>query len=125
MIPTKLGDEVKKLQDEGVLVEVSESGGMACVVLRDHPLPPTYNKPVTDLLLRMPLSYPNGKPDMFWVDTEVSLTDGSVPQRAGTIETHMERQWRRFSWHPQSWNPATGDLRMFLEFVNCRLAKGV
>jgi len=110
---------------DGLNVEMSECGGMACVLLRDYPLPPGYNKRSSDLLMRLPLSYPNGKPDMFWLEEDLTLAGGAIPQRAGVIETHLGRRWRRFSWHPKSWDPIKCDLRTFIEFINCRLAKGV
>ena len=125
MIPAQLEEEVRDLLKEGWDLELSESEGMACLFFRKYPLPPKYSKQTTGLLLRLPLSYPNGKPDMFWVETEVLLADGNVPRKANQLETHLGRQWRRFSWHPKSWHPATGTLRGYLEFVNCRLAKGV
>jgi hypothetical protein len=53
------------------------------------------------------------------------LANGNVPRSADGIETHLGRQWRRFSWHLTKWNPASDDLRTYLEFVNSRLAKGV
>jgi len=125
MPPARLVDEVKGLLDEGWAAELTEAEGMACVLLRSYPLPRGYNKASTDLLLMLPPSYPNGKPDMFWVEGDVLLADGAVPKSADPVETHLGRQWRRFSWHLSTWNPANDDLRTYIEFVNCRLAKGV
>lgn len=125
MPPTRLVEEVKGLSDAGRAAELVDSEGMACVVLRAYPLPRGYNKAASDLLLLLPLSYPNGKPDMFWVESDILLAGGGVPRSADSVETHLGRQWRRFSWHLTTWNPATDDLRTYLEFVNSRLAKGV
>ena len=62
---------------------------------------------------------------MFWTDTDLVLAGGQVPKNADLIETILGGQWRRFSWHPQNWNPGADDLCTYLEFVNDRLAKGV
>jgi len=125
MLPARLVEEVKRLLDEGWAVDLIESEGMACIVFHGFVVPHGYSKAVTDLLLMLPLSYPNGKPDMFWVDVDLHLANGSVPRSADVVQTHLDRQWRRFSWHVTMWNPATDDLRTYLEFVNSRLTKGV
>ena len=125
MIPPRLAEEVKALTGEGRRAELTEAEGMACVVFSEYPLPRGYTRAASNLLLMMPPSYPNGKPDMFWVEPEIVLAGGTVPRSADSVETHLGRQWRRFSWHLTSWNPAVDDLRTYLEFVNSRLAKGV
>lgn len=122
-LPIQLVDEVRVLQQEGRNVELIEGEGWANIVFRDYPLPAGLSKSFTDLLLRFPISYPNGRPDMFWTDVDLALKDGQCPKSADTVETAVGRQWRRFSWHPQVWNPATDDLRTYLEFVNTRLAR--
>lgn len=125
MLPERLVEDIKALADAGFAVVLTESGGMACAVFSGHPLPRGYNRCSSDLLLRLPLSYPNGKPDMFWLESDVLLANGSVPKSAEHIETYLDRKWRRFSWHMTHWNPAQDDFRTYLEFVNSRLAKSV
>lgn len=118
-----LTQEVLKLQEDGYKVELTESEGFVNLVFQEYPVPPVYNKRSTNLLVRVPLSYPNGNPDMFWTETELLTTNGQVPTSADVIETHLGKPWRRFSWHPQGWNPGTGNLHMYLEFVNAGLLK--
>lgn len=125
MLPEALALEVQSLANEGVAVELSESGGMACVLLPRHELPHGFSKGTSDLLLRFPLSYRNGKPDMFWLETDVLLLNGGVPKSAESIEEHLGRKWRRFSWHLSSWDPARDDLRAYIRFVDTRLSRAV
>ena len=54
---------------------------------------------------------------------DVLLAGGAVPKSAGEPLDALGRKWRRFSWHFTNWNPATGDLLFFLEFVGTRLNK--
>lgn len=110
---------------EGYSIDLTAEGGYANVVICGYGVPPQYSKSTTDLLLRLPMSYPNGKPDMFWTDTGLTLKGGGSPQQANVIESYLGQQWRRFSRHPQGWNPGSDNLRTYLEFVNARLAKGV
>jgi hypothetical protein len=115
--------EVEELRSAGYKVDINESDGVVNLIIGDYPLPSTYNKRQTVLLLRVPISYPNGNPDMFWTDHDLMCSNGKIPTKADQIETYLGKQWRRFSWHPQGWNPGTGNLCMYLEFVNNGLRK--
>jgi hypothetical protein len=122
-LPAQLMTEVEVMKTEGHSLALHEEGGTALVVLENYPVPQGYNKPTTQLLLKVPLSYPNGQPDMFWTDDDFALANGSAPQSAEVFETYLGKRWRRFSWHPQGWNPATCNLKTYVEFVNVRLGK--
>ena len=123
MVPDQLLEEVRRFRDQGHEVEAIEADGFANLVFHSYRLPGSLSKATTDLVVKIPLSYPNGRPDMFWTDTDVLLRDGRVPRSADSIETFLGRQWRRFSWHPQAWNPGVDNVSTFLEFVNDRLRR--
>ncbi len=117
MIPTQLVAEVEELRVEGWKIDLLEADGWAYMVFHDYPLSHAYSKSRTRLLLKFPLSYPDGRPDMFWTEKDVTLKDGRVPRNADSIEAYIGQEWRRFSRHPQNWNPAVDNLRTYLEFV--------
>ena len=124
MLPSQLDEEVRALCEGGLTATLSEADGMANVLIANYPIRPRhYNKTSIELLLRLPLSYPNGKPDMFWADEDFVLKGGGVPKGADQFETHLGKRRRRFSWHLSSWNPGIDNLLTFLEFVENRLAK--
>ncbi len=123
MIPQQLCDEVEELRREGYVIDLMEIDGYAMMIIDEYPVPSGYSKHTTKMLLKFPMAYPNGRPDMFWTDGDFILQNGAEPNKANVIETINGRQWRRFSWHPQAWNPGRDDLRMYLEFVNDGLAK--
>lgn len=123
MLPAQLVEEVAALRADGHSVELIEQEGWANILFADYPLPTGFNKKSTTLLLMFPLSYPNGQPDMFWTDRDLTLADGRIPSQAEVMQSALGKQWRRFSWHPQQWNPGVDNLRTYLEFVNNRLAK--
>jgi hypothetical protein len=111
-------DELKARYD----LEVIEEPSYICVILRDFEVGDGYNFAASDLLLRIPRSYPDANPDMFWVRPDLTLAGGAVPQSAECVEQHVGRSWRRFSWHwPQPWNPNLGDLTTYITFVRRRL----
>ena len=124
MLPNQLVDEVQALCEGGLTATLSEADSVANVLIADYPVRARhYNKTSIEMLLRLPLSYRNGKPDMFWTDEDFLLKDGRVPKSAEVIETWLGKRRRRFSWHMSSWNPGTDNLFTFLEFIDNRLAK--
>lgn len=118
MLPEQLVAEIETLRQEGFSIDVKEADGFANVIFYNYCVPSGYHKTSTTLLLKFPLSYPNGRPDMFWTDKDLTLEGGTQPNKADQIEGLFGKEWRRFSWHPQNWNPGSDDLRTYLEFVN-------
>jgi hypothetical protein len=125
MLPAQLVQEAEDLRGTAQAVDLIEAEGWGNVVLHAYRLSPGFSRSETDLLLRIPLSYPNGRPDMFWTDADLTLASGGIPRSADHIEPALGKSWRRFSWHPRNWNPGVDTLRTYLEFVNARLAKAV
>lgn len=119
--------EVDGLSEHFSDVRIVEANGFFNVVFSVYSLPRAYNKHETMLLIEVPQSYPNRKPDMFWVDEDVRLKNGSMPKSAEEIKALLPdgKIWRRFSWHLSKWDPAKDNLAMYLEFVDQRLAQGV
>jgi hypothetical protein len=123
-LPPQLEPDIETLRKEGYSVAVqrdSSSSNRIFIVLKDYPLPRGWNKPQARLLLIADVGYPNSKLDMFWVDADLLLEGGRVPQAADVLETYMGETWRRFSWHVQYWNPARDTVLSYLETVNHRL----
>lgn len=110
--------EVEALRSLGFAVELNEADGVVYLIIDDYPLPPLYNKPKTTLLLRLPTSYPNGNPDMFWTDPDLTCSNGQIPTKGDQVEHYLGRDWRRFSWHPQGWSPGACNLVVYLEFID-------
>jgi Prokaryotic E2 family E len=108
----------------GVKVEVRSAGLQVFLVLRQVTLPATaYQVDVTDVLFITDQQYRMSALDMFWTDLGVLRPDGTVPQNADLIETYLERQWRRFSWHRNGrWEPNRNGLVDHYEFMVARFA---
>lgn len=115
-------EAARVLEGMGYPITLQEEEGLGVLVIGDYPLGPGWNKSSTRVLLKLPTSFPAGKPDMFWTDQDLLLANGTVPKQAGHIETILGEPWRRFSWHPASWTPGVDDIRTFFEFVARRLA---
>jgi hypothetical protein len=122
-LPPKLQRELDELLGASHNIEVSEDPDFINLVFKAFQLGVGYNATESDLLLKIPRSYPDAGPDMFWVDPKITLASGQVPQSAEGIETHLGKQWRRFSWHRQGspWNPMIDNMQSYIEFIRRRL----
>lgn len=119
-IPPRLERELTELRLENT-IDASEDGGWINVIIQAFPLGEGFNMSSSNLLIRIQLTYPDAGPDMFWVEVGVLLANGQPPQAAEAIETIQGRNWRRFSWHRQAWNPSVDNLHGYLEFIRRRL----
>ncbi len=120
-LPPRLDKELEELRRE-YQVDVSEEGDWINLILRDFPIGDGFNVVSSDLLVRVQRTYADAGPDMFWLDTRVTLSSGQMPQNAESIEgPYAGRNWRRFSWHRRSWNPSVDNLHGYLEFIRRRL----
>lgn len=126
MIPRQLADETDLLRDDGLSLDIIEAEGFINLVIHDFTLPPGLSKSKCErLLIRIPVSYPNGRPDMFWTEEDVTLANGSAVKQSDVFETILGQKWRRFSWHPQNWNPGTDNLSTYIEFIVTGLTKAI
>lgn len=128
MIPEELSSEIAILEQRGYRIEVSEENKKIFVVFKDYALPKKlYNMSTTDLLIFTTPNYPNAGFDMFWVNENLLLKNGSVSKNGESIEPHLGKKWRRFSYHPYNkkpWNPSEDSLISFLGYIEQRLSRG-
>lgn len=105
------------LERLGLTYEAEDEGGHTCVVIIDYQLPAGLIPQTSDILLRIPGGFPDAQPDMFWLAEKVTTERNSVPPATGNIETHLRRQWVRWSRHITTWRPNIDDLATYLFFV--------
>lgn len=125
MIPVQLQEEVADLEKVGYQIRLNEVGNKIYIQFDNYQLPKDgYTSDVTTLIVWTGIQYPRCAFDMFWVDSNLLLADGRVPYTAEHIESHMGKEWRRFSIHPyqhKQWNPNEDNLRAYLVYVDQRL----
>lgn len=121
-LPPLLTEHIEYLRSLGCNIEVKEDSEI-CIIFKDYQVPNNiWNCDKTDLLVVTHPTYPNAKMDMFWVDPPITLKSGAQAQ-AVSPETKCGRNWLRFSWHVQSWNPAHDNLITYLNVVDDRLKR--
>ena len=111
----------------GLDVEVVPEGAQIFIVVKQLHLPSgVFKVDRTDTLFMTDQQYRYSAMDMFWTEVDVTLSDGSVPANADSIESYIGRRWRRFSWHRNGvWNPNRNGLLDHYEFMQARLAMEV
>ncbi len=101
--------------------ETTENG-MICVVISNYRLTPGLNHESAELLIRLPPSWPDGKPDMFWVIPNLRKAGANTDPQSTCQEAHLGRTWQRFSRHIASW-PRGHGLREWMAVVRLELEK--
>ncbi|MFC5861784.1 E2/UBC family protein [Acidicapsa dinghuensis] len=102
---------------------VSTAGGITCIVIRNYPIPPGLNCRVADLLLRLSAGYPDVPPDMWWFSPAIGRPDGRLIAATQQIESHLGRQWQRWSRHlpAGAWKSGIDSLESYLALVKREL----
>jgi hypothetical protein len=113
------------LVERGVEYSVAAEANMTCVVIRGYQLPSGYDRPHSDLLLRLNPGFPDVQPDMWWFDPPIRLRDGRVVQATDVTENHLGRTWQRWSRHfiPGQWRSGTDSLESFLALIRKELQR--
>ena len=98
--------------------------GWQFLVISEYKLPRGFRPDVVELLIKLPPTFPDAAPDMFWVAPEVKTPGGTVP-RATSVEHLLGKPWQRFSWHLASgaWVPGVSELSDYLRCVAARFLR--
>ena len=119
--------DADQLVQRGADFSVVSENNMICVVIRAYTLPAGYDRPQSDLLLRLNPGYPDVPPDMWWFDPPVRLVNGGTVQATESIEQHLGRSWQRWSRHlaPGQWRSGIDSLESFLALIRKELERCV
>lgn len=126
--PADYGIAASLLADAGLTPDratvLAQPNGWLFLVISDYELPPGFRPDRVRLLLKLPPTFPDAAPDMFWVQPEVKAPGGSLPRNTST-ERLLEQNWQRFSWHLASgaWVPGASTLRDFLRCIAARFLR--
>jgi len=119
--------DVTCLAERGLQYTVSVEAGMTCVVFTGFELPPGYDRPQADLLLRLHPGFPDVPPDMWWFSPAARLADGRMVRATDATEYHLGRSWQRWSRHFNAgqWRSGTDSLESFLALIRKELERCV
>ena len=106
---------------EGTIESHIQPDRWVWLVLHSFPVPAPFEPGTVKLLVKLPPTFPDAAPDMFWVEPHLRLASGGIPAGTST-EALLGRPWQRFSWHLQAgaWQPGRSRLRDFVRCVRAR-----
>lgn len=103
---------------------LGQPDGWTWLRIRDYPLNDGYAPATAMLLVKLPPTFPDAAPDMFWLFPAVKTAAGAAPQGTSAL-VMLGQEWQQFSWHlqPGAWMPGTSTLRDYLRCVRARIEK--
>jgi hypothetical protein len=102
-----------------------QPGGWVFLILERYVPGNGYEPGNVRVLVKLPPTFPDARPDMFWVSPAVRTRAGTVPAGA-TDETLLGTRWQRFSWHLKegAWVPGVSTLRDYMRVIRARFERG-
>ena len=89
--------------------QVEHGPDLDWVMFKDFSLPPGWDRDTTDVLVLIPLGYPETAPDNFYVRNGLHLLSGNAPGNFAEGQVVLGDSWAQFSYHADTWAP-TRDL---------------
>jgi hypothetical protein len=111
---------VSKYTDLEVIKNVSD----VHVIFHNYDFPEVYQPRQANLLIILPVGYPNAKGDMFWTYPDVQLAIGKWPISSEVHQDFHGKSWQRWSRHI-SWRSGIDNLRTFITAVQREITRGI
>lgn len=103
----------------------SRPDGTTLITIPKIPLPKGgWNRDHTTVQFLTPVGYPMAKPDCFWTDCDLRLSNGALPKNSQVQVPSFggqDKLW--FSWHASQWNPSRDTLKSYLHIITDRLGR--
>ena len=121
---TPLECEFEEVRQRFPNAAMRQIGGQWLVSLADATMPNGWNKKTSSVHFFVPAGYPHANPDCFYVDADVRLANGSLPQNAQIQQLADLGQALWFSYHLQRpWKPGRDRLNTWVATIAGRLAE--
>lgn len=98
--------------------------GTFLITVPNVPVPTGWNHSHTTIQFLAPVGFPMARPDCFWTDEGLRLSNNVLPKNAGPQGPPFggpPKLW--FSWHVSVWNGSRDSLKSYLGSVRNRLAR--
>lgn len=109
-------EELEVLERLGFVYRVEQHGGVTHILISGYQLPVGLGSSTTNLLIQIPVGFPDVRPDMFWCQPAVNKTSGVPPGTSAQVIGAVS--WQRWSRHIGSaWRPGIDDLETYLAYI--------
>jgi hypothetical protein len=117
--------DLEYLKHSGWKFEEKEGQNLRALIIFAYPLPPgKFEVESSDILIQIPVGYPDTHLDMFWCSPILRLRpDGRLANQTQTSADYFSRTWQRWSRHyePGQWKPGISDLSWHMNMVETAL----
>ena len=120
---TPLECELEELRERFPAASMRQVSGQWLISVPGVPVIPGWTKKMVTVHFFAPAGYPHANPDCFYVDGDMMLANGSMPQSAGhqAVDGLGTLLW--FSYHlSRPWKPGRDRLQTWVATVRGRLA---
>lgn len=116
-------EALRQAYPEAVCASVSD--GSFVITIPSVPVPEGWSAREATVRFVVPVGYPMARPDCFWTEESLILSDGRVPQNTGAnplpLASPTPQRW--YSWHLATWSPNSDTLTTYLNVIRKRFAE--
>ncbi len=106
------------LTDSALSHSITTDGQFIDLIIAGFDSAPGLAPGKVELLIRLPLGFPDAAPDMFWVRPNITTAAGQPVPGTELTETYVNRQWQRWSRHiAGQWRPGIDNLETYLAYI--------
>ena len=116
--------DVEFLQGKGFDYELVPFAAGFYLIIKQYEFPNAYLPRNADMLIILPMGYPNAPVDMFFTIPDVKLTDGTFPLNSNQHPNHDGKKWQQWSRHIV-WRIGIDNLRTYFSAIKKELIKGI
>jgi len=117
--------DLEYLERSGWKFEEMQEQNLRAVIIFAYPLPPgKFDVDSTDILIQVPVGYPDTQLDMFWCSPILKLRpDGHLANQTQVNGNYFSRTWQRWSRHYKQgqWKPGLSDFSWHMNVVETAL----
>jgi hypothetical protein len=120
---TPLERELEEVRERFPNASMRQVSGQWLVSVPDVQAPAGWNKPVVTMHFFVPAGYPHANPDCFYVDSDMRLANGNLPQNSALNQLPESGILLWFSYHlARPWKPGRDRLQTWVSTCLGRLA---
>ena len=120
---TPLERELDEVRERHPTASMRQISGQWLVSVPDVQAPPGWNKPAVTMHFFVPAGYPHANPDCFYVDGDMRLANGNLPQNSALNQLPELGTLLWFSYHvSRPWKPGRDRLLTWVATCRGRLA---
>lgn len=119
---TPLERELEEVRERFPSASMRQVSGQWLVSVPEVPVPAGWSRPVVTLHFFVSAAYPHANPDCFYIDGDMRLANGNMPENSGIQHVDGAGALLWFSYHlTRPWKPGRDRLQTWIATLRGRL----